>query len=537
MPYPYIRYRIKRLREYIAERTADIDHRSIIKNAVAGADLSGSYLSLLLLASLIALLGLLTNSVAVVIGAMLISPLMGPILSFGLAFTIGDLALARRGLRVIAVSAGLTIAVTAIVTLISPLKEPTAEILARVRPNIYDLLVAVLAGTAGGIALCTKKNYMITATGVAVATAVIPPLSVAGFGLGSGRPLLGLGGFLLFFTNFVAIVLASDLVFFLFNFRSSMASEERYPARKRLMILGTVLTLISIPLVYTLVTDLRKVKLSKRVERVLKKHLDREAHSRVTGFAVQEKGDGVGVSVTVNTVRPFEKRTEEEIEKEIGSLLGRRADLNLEQVVVTAGSIEPKAELSTHLPAPQPALSPEEGAAAMRAATARLLREARVELEAFTAPFAVADIRLGFAEKPGPAQVSLTLRRDYPLTGDERELLARLLERRLQVPVVLDVARKPFLPPVVFDDTGEPTRESMADLALVKRLPGGAQGFSFRVAAGGKDGRVRAARLRSLLVDELGLPAGSVTVAPPAPGPAEATVTVVRQGAAAAEKH
>lgn len=528
---PYIHYRLKRLREYIAERTADIDHRVIIKNAVAGAELSGSYLSLLLLASLVALLGLLTNSVAVVIGAMLISPLMGPILSFGLAFTIGDLALARRGLRAIAVSVGLTIAVTTLVTLVSPLKEPTAEILARVRPNIYDLFVAVLAGTAGAIALCTKKNYMITATGVAVATAVIPPLSVAGFGLGSGRPLLGLGGFLLFFTNFVAIVLASDLVFFLFNFRSSMVLEERYPARKRLMILGSILTLISIPLVYTLVTDLRKMKLTKRVERVLKKHLDREARSRVTGFAVKEVGDGVGVSVTVNTVRPFEKKAEAEIERELGEQLRRKADLNLEQVVVTAGSIEPRVELMAPLPASQSTPQHDENAASVQASTSRLLRDARTELETFTAPFTVSGIRLGFAEQPGPAHVSVTLRRDYPLTDDERMLLARLLERRLQVPVSLDVALAPFLPPVTFDEKGEPFRESMVALALVKRLPGGPGDFSFRVEARGRDGSAQADRVKRYLVEGLGVPAASVTVSARPKGGAETgvTVTVVRR--------
>nr|WP_246560233.1 TIGR00341 family protein [Geobacter grbiciae] len=515
------------MREYIAERTSDIDHRATIKNVVTGAEISGSYLSLLLLASLIALLGLLTNSVAVVIGAMLISPLMGPILSFGLAFTIGDLALARRGLRVIAVSVGLTIALTAFVTLLSPLKEPTAEILSRVRPNIYDLFVAVLAGTAGAIALCTKKNYMITASGVAVATAVIPPLSVVGFGLGSGRIMLGLGGFLLFFTNFVAIVLASDLVFFLFNFHSSMVSEERYPARKRLLILGTVLVLLSIPLVHTLVTDLRKVKLAKRVERVLKLHLEKEAHSRVTGFSVEEKNGRIGVNVTVNTVRPYEKGAEEEIEREIGSLLGRSADLNLEQVVVTAGSIEQKAELPAAATVGQSAAVREESAASVQASTSRLLRDARTELEAFTAPFVVDDIRLEFGEKPGPAQVSIAIRRDYPLTDDERILLARLLERRLQVPVSLRVELVPFLSPVTFDEKGDPSRESIVALAMVKKLPGG----SGALESEGPDGRRRADRLKRYLVEDLGVPAANVTVPakPKSGADTAASVIVVRR--------
>jgi len=170
-----IRYYTKKLKDYLALKTEMVSHQAIIKEVASGVERSWVYYLMLLMSGLIALLGLLTNSVAVVIGAMLISPLMGPIISSGLALTIGDLPLARRAFRTIAVSVVLTVLVTALMTLLSPLKEPTSEILARVRPNIYDLFIAVLSGIVGAVALCTKRNYLITATGVAVATAVIPP--------------------------------------------------------------------------------------------------------------------------------------------------------------------------------------------------------------------------------------------------------------------------------------------------------------------------------------------------------------------------
>ncbi|OGT96265.1 MAG: TIGR00341 family protein, partial [Geobacteraceae bacterium GWB2_52_12] len=280
----YLRFHIKKLKDFLAVKTEMVNHRAVIKEVASSVDRSWVYYSILLLASLIALLGLLTNSVAVVIGAMLISPLMGPIISSGLAFTIGDLHLARRAFKTIAVSVTLTIVVCTIISFISPLKEPTAEILARVRPNIFDLFVAVLSGIVGAIALCTKRDYLITASGVAIATAVIPPLSVIGYGLGTGQLMLALGGFLLFFTNFVAIVLTSDLVFFILGFRTSHLETVQYSPRKRFLIITSLLTLISIPLVYTLVVDITMVKEKKRIERVLKQHLNKDLVSRMTGY-------------------------------------------------------------------------------------------------------------------------------------------------------------------------------------------------------------------------------------------------------------
>lgn len=254
-----ISYYIKKLTDYLALKTEMVNHWAVVKDVAAGVDRSWVYYSMSILAGLIALLGLLTNSVAVVIGAMLISPLMGPIISSSLAFTIGDLPLARRAFKTIAVSVVLTIVVCTVVSFISPLKDPTAEILARVRPNIFDLFVAMLSGIVGAIALCTKRNYLITSSGVAVATAVIPPLSVTGYGLGTGQLMLAMGGFLLFFTNFVAIVLTSDLIFFILGFRTSHVETVQYSPRKRFLIIAGLLTLVSIPLVYTMVADLSKV--------------------------------------------------------------------------------------------------------------------------------------------------------------------------------------------------------------------------------------------------------------------------------------
>jgi uncharacterized hydrophobic protein (TIGR00271 family) len=170
MSLSYFNYLLKKLADYRAVRTAEIDHQSVITSLNANVEFSAGYMTAIVLSNLVALLGLLTNSVAVIIGAMLISPLMGPIFTCGLAFTLGDLGLAKRAVVTIVKSVVMTIVVAAMLSLISPLNEPTHEILSRIRPNIYDLFIALFAGTAGAVALCTRKNYLITTTGVAVAT-------------------------------------------------------------------------------------------------------------------------------------------------------------------------------------------------------------------------------------------------------------------------------------------------------------------------------------------------------------------------------
>ncbi len=124
---------------------------------------------------------------------------MGPILSFGYAFISGEKNIWWKSIKKLILSIFLTIVIAAIVTIFLPLKNITSEIISRTSPNFYDLLIAFLAGMAGAVALCTKKNYIIIASGVAISTAVIPPLSVTGFGIGIGSFKIASSSFGLFF--------------------------------------------------------------------------------------------------------------------------------------------------------------------------------------------------------------------------------------------------------------------------------------------------------------------------------------------------
>lgn len=504
-----------KLSGYIDKKTGSINHREVISELVQRSAMTEGYLSSILLANLIALLGLLTNSVAVVIGAMLISPLMGPIFSLGLAFTMGDLVLSRRALRTIVSSILLTVVVAALFTLLSPLKGVTQEILARTRPNVYDLLIAVFAGTAGALALCTRKNYLFTTTGVAVATAVIPPLSVVGYGLGTWQLGIAAGGFLLFFTNLVAIVISSDAVFYFYRFRGSMAAESAYPLRRRLQIMGGVLAVVSIPLAVTLVTDIRKVNLSRRTENVLKSQLNRQHHSRLTGVSIDSSGAKLTVLASVNTVAYLDSAVRARIEEQLAARIGRPVVLELEQVIVRSGAVDPPSPLRQ--PVSSVAAQPETLATLREKSMARL-REGCREVDTYIAPFRVAGCTITFSDGERPIGVQVSMLRDDQPGPQEQRWIRTALEKKLQENIDLRVETLPLLPPPGFtekDDLDKASRDSLALLGRsAARLP--EYGVQLEIPPDTRNSvartRRRVARLKSHLVEELGIAAERITV-------------------------
>ena len=526
-----IRYQLKKLKDYLAIKTEMVNHQSVIREVACGVERSWIYYLMLLMAALIALLGLLTNSVAVVIGAMLVSPLMSPIISSGLALTIGDLRLARQAFRTIAISVGMTILLTAFVTLLSPLKEPTVEILARVRPNIYDLFIAVLSGVVGAVALCTKRNYLITATGVAVATAVIPPLSVAGYGLGTGQLMIGLGGFFLFFTNFVAIVLTSDLVFFVMGFRTTHVETIQYSPRKRILIIAGLLALISVPLVYTLLVDLQSVQTKKRIERVLKKNLNKEQFSRMTGYSFKQQKNKMAVTATVNTVSYIPKSVAQGMETELKDLFAKPVTLHLEQIIVASEKIAEQRESGTGRLAAGKDTEREETPAEISAKAVKVVARVEQILATDLSPFSLTDTRLSFAGSGQPLLVTATMRRDWPVSPDEELLLARHLQQSLGQPLSLSLKTAPMLPLLAFTDDGALSADSIKALALLKELPGSPASYRYQLKASGRNSQRLVAALQNHLLKTFQVPATAVSVSRQRTraDSAELTLQVVRQ--------
>jgi uncharacterized hydrophobic protein (TIGR00271 family) len=181
----------------------------------------------------IATLGLVLSSPAVIIGAMLISPLMGPILSLGLSLAAGDLILLARAIANLALSCSVAISFAILLIFTLPFKEATSEILARVQPNTLDLGVALFSGAIGAIAICRPIKGVVTSIpGVSIAVALMPPLCVVGFGIGVTFSLnwvegsqIAKGGGLLFLTNLVAIAFSSALVFIALHIDTDQVRE------------------------------------------------------------------------------------------------------------------------------------------------------------------------------------------------------------------------------------------------------------------------------------------------------------------------
>ena len=187
------------------------DYVAVINQLEKGVVFRGTNLWVLIFAIFVASLGLNVNSTAVIIGAMLISPLMGPIMGLGLGMGINDVALLKKALYNFLVAAGVALATSTLFFTLSPINEAHSEILARTSPNIYDVLIALFGGLAGMLATSSKNKGNVI-PGVAIATALMPPLCTAGYGLATFQFQFFFGAFYLFIINTVFIALATFFV-------------------------------------------------------------------------------------------------------------------------------------------------------------------------------------------------------------------------------------------------------------------------------------------------------------------------------------
>lgn len=228
----------------------------IIEEITRGVSFRGANLWVLIVAIFIASLGLNVNSTAVIIGAMLISPLMGPIIGMGLAVGINDLDLLKRALKNFSFATLISVLTAMLYFLISPLEEAQSELLARTTPTIYDVLIAFFGGAAGIIALSTRGRGGNVIPGVAIATALMPPLCTAGYGLATGQPSFFFGAFYLFFINTVFISLSTFVGVRLMGFRHhELPTPER--ARRARHILTVIIVATILPALLMTVNIIR----------------------------------------------------------------------------------------------------------------------------------------------------------------------------------------------------------------------------------------------------------------------------------------
>ena len=241
----------------------------VVASVSKGVEFRGVNLWVLIFATMIASLGLNVNSAAVIIGAMLISPIMGPIMGVGLALGINDFELLKKSLRNLALMFIVAIITSTVYFFISPLSSNSSELLARTVPTTYDVLIALFGGLAGIVAQTRQDRTSTVIPGVAIATALIPPLCTAGFGLATGQIKFFVGAFYLFFINSVFIALATYLmVRFLKYEKNAFIDKVRERNVKRLMMVITLVTFIpSVVIGFHMVRVLSLIHISEPTRR------------------------------------------------------------------------------------------------------------------------------------------------------------------------------------------------------------------------------------------------------------------------------
>jgi uncharacterized hydrophobic protein (TIGR00271 family) len=328
----------------------------------------------------IATFGLVLNSPAVIIGAMLISPLMGPIMATGLSLAAGDLYLAMKAVANLVASIALAIGLSAVFVWLLPFHSPTGEILSRIDPNLLDLGVALFSGLAGSVAVSRAgvAGGVTTLPGVAIAVALMPPLCAMGFGLGSGANMRIMGGAgLLFLTNLVAIVASAFVVFLLIGLNSPEIRAQMEQFRKgerlaerlaqspfskalsnggqlrwRILVLVLLLGAIAVPLRTALLQVAGEAVARGAVQEVVKGLFPR-------GSLVSQQVEVGRKEVLVHLIstRAISERTLHEAEDQIASLSGRKAEISISSIASQSELAGLMQRLSTPPPA-RPAPKP-----------------------------------------------------------------------------------------------------------------------------------------------------------------------------------
>ena len=250
----------------------DTDHEATIAAIKADIPFKGATAWILLFAVFVASIGLNANSTAVVIGAMLISPLMGPILGLGMSFALNDIDTFKKSLLNLGIMIGLSLFASFLFFYLFPLSEDNSELLGRVSPDIRDVLIAFFGGLALMVARTKKGTVASVIFGVAIATALMPPLCTAGYGLAKGNFTYFLGAMYLFIINTIFIALATFLVLKLLHF--PMHKYANTAKRKRYSTIATIIGLsVMIPAIFTFITVFQKNQMNTQIDSYIKNEI------------------------------------------------------------------------------------------------------------------------------------------------------------------------------------------------------------------------------------------------------------------------
>ncbi len=340
----FIRRKLRMQRLPFEERTQIIEY-------VSGEGRMTSRYSLMAVLSCgVATMGLLQSSPAVVIGAMLMSPLMSPIMALGFGLCVMDLRLVRKSLEALLIGTVMSIAVSFILVSLSPLNDPTPEILARTSPNLLDLVIAVFSAIAGGYAVIKRKGE--TLVGVAIATALMPPLAVVGYGLATGKAAVATGSFFLFMTNLLAIALTVTLLALWYGFATR---QTRHYSKWQIIAVLLVFAILSFPLGSSLKNIASETVTTRTARGIISDYFAKATPpARVELFHIAFGQDDEVTIETVVLTKQYDTDAQDTILAKLEPALERKVTLAIDQLVI---SKNPERAKSLAMQVPQNALA------------------------------------------------------------------------------------------------------------------------------------------------------------------------------------
>ncbi|MEO5334137.1 MAG: DUF389 domain-containing protein [Magnetococcus sp. YQC-5] len=309
--------------------TRNIDHAQIFSYCYKQSSFTPGYAFMTIMALNLATLGLLLNSPSVIIGAMLISPLMGPIMAVGFAFPSLDFALLSKGGVTLLAGVLIAIATATLLVYISPINDLTSELLARTRPNLFDLLVALFSGLVGGYAIVRNNSTAIV--GVAIATALMPPLATVGFGIATQQIWVARGAAMLFITNITAIAVGVAIIAIWYGFGQIVSKKILFWQSVITILVGMALL---IPLLKSLATIATEMGVNQTVRKVLRAQVENNLSNLLGEYRVNLLADGSVQVVGIAYVEKIGIGLEKMMTQDLEVSLGRKVSVMMKQIPV-----------------------------------------------------------------------------------------------------------------------------------------------------------------------------------------------------------
>ena len=331
-------------RWWLRDVVGTVDYADVVDRVRAEGGWNGHYAFMTLMSGGIAILGLLLSSPAVVIGAMLISPLMEPIVALGFGLATFDSEEVYRALVALGLGILLAVGFSALIVALSPLQTVTAEIAARTRPNFFDLLVALFSGLAGAYAMVRGRHGAIV--GVAIATALMPPLATIGFGLATANGTVFAGAGLLFLTNLMVIALAAAIMARLYGFGHTLSPQQ---TRLQATLIMIVFLALGVPLGLALKQIAWEAVTSRQTGEVIAGQFGRDA--RISDLQIDYEARPLAITATVLTPA-LVKDAERVATRALTRSLGQPVRLEIDQLRVGSGEAESNQVAAARGPAP-----------------------------------------------------------------------------------------------------------------------------------------------------------------------------------------